>query len=84
MSMSEQHNIALILLIDSSLTQYKVEMFVPEEVWHVVGDAVVADGDGEPDEEEDTSSLPQDRNSENVSDVWRPPGVLSGHQVPRY
>ena len=70
------------LLINCSLTQYKVEMFVPEEVWHVVGDAVVADGDGEPDEEEDTSSLPEDWNSEDVSDVWRSSSVLSGHQVP--
>ena len=56
-------------------------MFVPEEVWHVVGDAVVADGDGEPDEEEDTSSLPQDWNSEDVCDIWRSSSVLSGHQV---
>ena len=56
-------------------------MFVPEEVWHVVGDAIVADGNGEPDEEEDTSSLPQDWDSEDVSDVRRSSGVLSGYQV---
>ena len=56
-------------------------MFISEEVWHVVGDAVVADGDGEPHEEEDTSSLSQDWNSEDVSDVWRPSSILSRHQV---
>ena len=59
-------------------------MFVPEEVWHVVGDAVVADGDGEPHKEEDTSSLPQDGNSEDVGDVWGSSSVLPGDQVSWY
>ena len=71
----------LIYCYRLSHTQHEVEMFVPEEVWHVVGDAIVADGNGEPDEEEDTSSLPQDLNSEDVCDIWRSSSVLSGHQV---
>lgn len=28
-----------------NFTQYEVEMFVSEEVWHVVSDAVITDGD---------------------------------------
>ena len=57
-------------------------MAITEEVGHKVGDAVVADWDGKPDEEEDDSALPEHGDPEDVGDVRRPPRVLAAHQVP--
>ena len=60
-------------------TDDEIEILVTGQVGNVEGDSVIAEGDGEPNEEKNERPDPDSGHSENVRDVRRSPGVLLRH-----